>query len=296
MENEEYEYKNLLVPVRHPDDVNRVTELASVILDKGRVTFLTVIEEGNFFEMQKDWRVSSETIEEHRKRIRNKKVRIVPKINYNDTICKGVLEQAEKEDSDLILIGWSKKVNFRSLRKTPLEEIFANSDRDVIAFRNLSESVYDIKKILFPVGYKDYDYGKRLTITSRILKKTGAKCDLVHVREEDETEEDIEEMFRAPKEFMQEMGTDCETRVVEHESVSEALIEESKNYDLIVLGPTGEYVFSRYLFGWMTDEIVNNAECSALVFKEGEQKWKAWLRGVLGGFRKKVENIFSRNS
>ncbi len=296
LEDEEIEFKNLLVPVRHPDDINRVTELASVILDSGRVTFLTVIKEGNFFEMQKDWRTSSQTIESHREKIKNRRIRIIPKINYNDTVCKGVLEQAEKDDSDLILIGWGEKIRFRSLRNTPLEEIFANSDRDVIAFKNLSGTVYDIEKILFPVGYKDYDYRKRLTITSKIMQKTGAKCDFVHVCEDEDSEEDLEEMFSGPKEFMLERGVDCETRVIEHENVSEALIEESKDYDLIVLGPTGEYVFSRYLFGWMTDEIVNNAKCSALVFKEGEQKWKAWIRGVLEGFKKQVKKIFSRKA
>lgn len=290
---DEIKYNNLLVPVRHPDDVNRVTELASILVGRGKITFLTVIKKGNFIEMQKDWRVSSEAIDRHRRMITGRRVRIIPKIRYDDVVWKGVLEEAEEEDSDLILIGWGKKITFRSLRQKPVERIFANSDRDVLAFKNRSGSVQNIKKILFPVGSKDFDYTKKLSITSKIIKETGADCVLTHVLPEDKTEEEAEGIFEKPKEFLNELGIDCETEIIHHNDVSEALIEKSAEYDLIVLGPTREYVFSRYLFGWMTDEIVNNAECSALVLKEGEYKWKAWIRGVFDGFLKEIKNIFT---
>ncbi len=161
----------------------------------------------------------------------------------------------------------------------------------MIAFKNRTDSVRDIQKILFPVGYKDYDYSKRLKITSRIIKKTGADCVLAHVFKEGEGEE-VEKILESPREFMHEKGIDCKTKKIKHKDISEALIDESKDYDLIILGPTKEYVFSRYLFGWMTDKIVNNAECSALVFKEGERKWKAWLRGTFDGFKEKLKSIF----
>lgn len=288
----EHEYKKLLVPVKHPDDVNRVTELASILIDRGRITFLTVIKKGSFFSVQKDWRVSTRAIEEHRKKITNRWIRINPKIRYSDNVWQGVLEQAEEDDSGLILIGWGGKITFRSLRQTPVERIFANSARDVIAFKNRTGSVQDIKRILFPVGYKDYDYSKRLTVAAKIIEKTGAECVLVHVLREGESEANAEEIFQGPKQFMLDLGIDCETKTMRRKNVSKALIEESEGYDLIVLGPTSEYVFSRYLFGWMTDEIVNNVECSALVFKEGEHKWKAWIRGVFDGFKKELKNMF----
>ncbi|KXB08875.1 hypothetical protein AKJ55_00305 [candidate division MSBL1 archaeon SCGC-AAA382M17] len=280
LENE-YNLENLLVPVRHPDDVNRVTELASLLLDRGRITFLTVVEKGSFPSSQKNWRISSDAIERHSRKFKNRWVEIVPRIRYSDSVWEGVLEQAEIDDSDLILIGWGGKITFRSLRQTPMERIFANSDRDVIAFKSRIDSVRNIKRILIPVGYKGYDYTKRLSVTAKIIKETGAECVLTHVNQEEESEEEAEEILQSSKELMRNMGVNSETKILRNEDISEALIEESSDYDLIVLGPTNEYVFSRYLFGWMTDEIVNNVECSALVFKEGERKWKAWLKGVV---------------
>lgn len=290
---ETHEYKDLLVPVRHPDDVNRVTELASTIVDFGKITFLTVIEEGSFFSAQKDWRVSERAIEQHRKKITKRGIRVNPTIRYSENVWEGVLNQADEEDSDLILIGWGEKIKFRSLSQTPLERIFANSNRDVLAFKNRTGDIQNIQKILFPVGNKDYDYSKRLEITSKLIKNTGADCVFVHVLQEDEDQEEAKEILQGPKEFMNERGIDCETKKIKHHDVSEALIEESKGYDLIFLGPTRDYVFSRYLFGWMTDKIVNNADCSALVFKEGEYKWTAWLKGVFSGFIKKLKSPFS---
>lgn len=285
-------FENLLVPVKHPDDVNRITELASALVDRGKITFLTVVEEGGFLSTQKDWRLSTTAIEKHRGRISNRWVKVTPKIRYSDSVWKGIIDQADEEDSDLILLGWTTEINFRSLRQKPMERVFANSDRDVAAFRSLTDNISDIQRIMFPVGYKDYDYSKRLTLIAKLIERFDAECVFTHVLEEGEAEEEAEEVFEGPKKFMEELGIECETEMLKNDDIAEALIEESKNYDLIVLGPSREYVFSRYMFGWLTDGIVNNAECSSLVYKEGEHKWKAWIRGLIDGFVKELKDLF----
>jgi len=293
-ETKEYNYKNMLVPVRHPDDVNRVTDLSSILADGGRIVYLTVIKEGNFLEMQRDWRKSSKVLEKDRSRTIARGTKIIPKVHYSDSVWEGILDQAEEEDSDLIILGWNGKINFRSLRqKTPVERVFTRSNRDVIAFKNQGSGIKDMDKILFPVGYKKYDYKKRLSITAKIMRETGAECSLVHVVQEEETSEEIDDILERPKDYMEEIGVECETKRIEGPSILEALIEESKDYDLMMVGPTREYVLSRYLFGWMTDELVNNADCSALVFKEKENKWKAWVKGVISGMRKEFKNLFT---
>ncbi len=290
---EEKKIENMLVPVRHPDDVNRVTELASVLADGSTIVYLTVIKQGNFLEMQQDWRKSSDVLEKDRSRTFARRAEVIPKIRYSDTVWEGVLDQADEEDSDLIVLGWGGKISLRSLRqKTPVEKIFTQSKRDVLAFKSKDGGVRNIEKILFPVGYKDYDYKKRLSITARIVKNTGAECVLFHVKRENETEKDVKEVFEGPKTFMEELGIDCKTKSVENVDILEALLEESEKHDLMILGPTREYIFSRYLFGWMTDEIVNNAKCSTIVFKEGEHKIKAWIMGVISGFINEVKKFF----
>lgn len=288
------EYKNVLVPVRHPKDVNRIADFAQVIVDQGDITFLTVVKEGNFSEMQSDWRKSSKVVEDYRNRVTSRRININPKIRYNSSVWEGIIEQSNEDESDLILMGWGKKVSFRSLKHTPMENVLSNSDRDVLVFRNKIGDIQDIDEILLPVAYEDYDYSKRLSIIVKLIEKLGAECTLFHVLQEGASEEEAETVFEGPMEFMSERGIECETDSVKHEDVSEALIDESENYDLIVLGPTREYVFSRYLFGWLTDEIVNNAQCSSLVFKESEQPWKAWIKGAFYGFGKEFVNFFRR--
>ncbi len=284
-------FEKLLVPVRHPDDVNRITELASALVGRGDITFLTVIEKGSFLSTQKDWRNATTAIDKHRREISKRWVKIKPKIRHSDSVWKGIVEQADEEDSDLILMGWNAEINFRSLRQKPMERVFAKSSKDVAAFRSQGK-ISEIEKILFPLGYKNYDYSKRLAVTAQLIKSTGAECVFTHVLEEGDTEEDAEEIFEGPKQFMEGLGIECETEVIRHGDVAEALIEESEDYDLIVLGPSREYVFSRYMFGWLTDGIVNNADCSALVYKEGEHKWKAWIRGIFSGFKNELMSIF----
>ncbi|KXA95095.1 hypothetical protein AKJ36_01550 [candidate division MSBL1 archaeon SCGC-AAA259I07] len=288
----EYEYKNLLVPVKHPDDVNRVTELSSVLLDKGRVTFLTVIKKGSFPSVQEDWRKSSRAIENYENKITSRKIRIMPKIRYSNSIWKGIVEQAEEDESDMILMGWGRKITFRSLRQTPVENVLSHSDRDVVVFRNQDSNITNTEKILLPVAYEDYDYSKRLSLVLQLIKSTGAECTLIHILRKGHSREKVEKIFHGPRQYMKERGTECKTKIIENDNIPEALIQESENYDLIVLGPTREYVFSRYMFGWLTDEIVNNAKCSSIVFKEAELPWKAWIKGAIYGLGKELLNFF----
>lgn len=285
-------YENILVPVRHPHDVNRIAELAEALIDRGKITFLTVVEKGGFSEMQRAWRKSSRIIENYEDRVTSRRVMIEPKIRYSESVWKGIIEQAEEDDVDLILMGWGKKITFRSLRQTPVERVLSNSDRDVLVFQSGGGNIQDMGKILLPIAYEDYDYSKRLTIISKLTESMGAECTLMHVLQEGTTEEEVEAIFEGPRKFMKERGIECETAIIEHNDVSEALIEESKKYDLIVLGPTKEYVFSRYMFGWLTDEIVNNAQCSSIVFKEAEVPWKAWIKGAISGLCKEFSNVF----
>ncbi|KXB06088.1 hypothetical protein AKJ52_02580 [candidate division MSBL1 archaeon SCGC-AAA382C18] len=89
---EKHEYKNLLAPAKHPDDVNRITELSSILMNGGRLVYLTVVREKNFLETQKEWRKASKVLEKNRERTFERKARVFPKIRYSDTIWKGVLD------------------------------------------------------------------------------------------------------------------------------------------------------------------------------------------------------------
>lgn len=287
-----HEYKDVLVPVRHPNDVNRIAEFAQTLVNRGRITFMTVVKQDSFVEMQEDWRRSSRVIEEYENRITSRKIQIDTKIRYSDSIWEGIVNQAEDDDSDVILMGWGGKITFRSLRQTPVEKVLSHSDRDVLVFQNQDSEIGNMERILLPVAYQDYDYSKRLSVILQLIKKTDAECTLVHVLKEGHSGDQVEEIFEGPREFMRERGVECEAKIVEDNDVPEALVEESEEYDLILLGPTREYVFSRYMFGWLTDEIVNNSKCSSLVFKEAERPWKAWLKGAIYGFGKEFLNLF----
>ncbi|MFW5912331.1 MAG: universal stress protein [Candidatus Hadarchaeota archaeon] len=286
------EYRNILVPVRHPNDVNRIAEFAQTMVGRGKITFLTVIREDDFMEMQSDWRESSQVIEKYEDRITSRKIRIDTEIRYSDSTWKGIVEQAEEDDSDVILMGWGGKITFRSLRQTPVEKVLSHSDRDVVVFQNQGTKIEGMEKILLPVAYKDYNYSKRLSLILQLIESTGAECTLGHVLLEGRSEEEVEDIFEGPREFMKENGVDVGTKIIEGKEVPDTLIDISSDYDLIVLGPTREYVFSRYMFGWLTDEVVNNSRCSSLVFKEAERPWKAWLRGAIFGLGKEIKNLF----
>jgi len=259
-------YKKALVPIKHPDDVNRLAELVSIILDRGEITFLTVVQNRDFFTMQKNWRTSVNAIEKHKGSIIDRRIDVVPKIRYSDDVAQGIMDQAAEDDSDIIVLGWREEITSWRLGRSHIDRIFADSQRDVIAFKNRTEGIENIDRILFAVGYKDYDYSKRLSFVTKLVNETGAEFVMAHVRKKGGKEENVEDVFAGPKEFLKESGIEPNTKTIIAKSIDSGLIEAAKNYDLIVLGPTQQYLFSKYILMSLTEHIVSSVDCSALVF------------------------------
>jgi nucleotide-binding universal stress UspA family protein len=56
-----------------------------------------------------------------------------------------------------------------------------------------------------------------------------------------------------------------------HKKAEKAIIEKSKDFDLVVLGVTSERVFKEVIFGSVADHVAAKAKCSVLIFHRSDK-------------------------
>ncbi len=67
-----------------------------------------------------------------------------------------------------------------------------------------------------------------------------------------------------------DMGVELEKSLV-HGHPDDLIVEESKNFDLIVIGTHGRSGLSRLLVGSITERVVRHAKCPVLIIKTEEE-------------------------
>jgi nucleotide-binding universal stress UspA family protein len=65
------------------------------------------------------------------------------------------------------------------------------------------------------------------------------------------------------------MGTDStvETRFIEADDVADGIVEESENFDLVVVGATREGLLQQLVFGSIPEEVGKRAEGAVIMAK-----------------------------
>ncbi|MCL7414540.1 MAG: universal stress protein [ANME-2 cluster archaeon] len=61
------------------------------------------------------------------------------------------------------------------------------------------------------------------------------------------------------------------------DSVEDTIVRQSKHNDLIILGPSTEWLLHDVLFGSLPDRIINRSHCSILIVKQPEQRAESWI-------------------
>lgn len=89
----------------------------------------------------------------------------------------------------------------------------------------------------------------------------------------------VEELIRGE---LGEVEANIEARVVQADSVADAVLEEAASgYDLLIIGAPEKAIWHSWLGGATADEIVERAPCSVLLVKEQQQEPSSLLERVL---------------
>ncbi|HLB71734.1 MAG TPA: universal stress protein [Candidatus Methanoperedens sp.] len=79
---------------------------------------------------------------------------------------------------------------------------------------------------------------------------------------------------------------DCDIEIAG--SIEDAILKKSRGYDLIIIGPSTEWILRDVLFGSLPDKIIKESGCSVLILKQPEQRAEPWIKMIWNNIQKRV--------
>jgi glucosyl-3-phosphoglycerate synthase len=152
---------------------------------------------------------------------------------------EGIIDAAYDEKCNLIMLGWDGSVDTpSSLYGATIDEIARKAPRDLLIVRPGKSRKF--KRILVPLRGKPH---ARLTldVAISVAKKFKAKVTVMHILREGSSDSVVEKQRRSLATYLEKsMQSDVEVEVLAvcSRNVAQAIIETSKNFDLVVIGAT----------------------------------------------------------
>jgi len=182
-------------------------------------------------------------------------------------VADGLVDSTLAHDADLLLLGWQGGFTLGRIANTPVRRVLAGLPADVAVLRD--RGMGEVRRVLVPWG------GGRharlgLELALRVASAGGARIDLLRAvrddvdpaREEQEVRDDVAPLLAGA-------DVDLHVQVVQTDDVTSTITETagSGEYDLVVIGASGESGLRSVLFGTIPDVIADAAPCSVLLVR-----------------------------
>lgn len=135
-----------------------------------------------------------------------------------------------------------------------------------------------IRKILCPTKGKGPHGKLTWDIVKPLAATFGAEVTIMHVTPAGKTGTIPEQLKKAVS--MEYEGIQYQVKIMQSANPVAEILEESKGYDLVVIGTSESSVFQRILFGSKPRKIAENCSCSVMMVRKntGIRSWfKRWF-------------------
>lgn len=184
-------------------------------------------------------------------------------------IDDAILHEITDSDSDAVLLGWRSRRSQRAdiVLGGTVDTVVREADCDVLVER-VGPVSKETESILVPMaGGPHAEFASE--IARAIAHTTGGRIELASVVDPDASETEREQAHDVIERTVAEMGTDStvETRFIEADDVADGIVEESENFDLVVVGATREGLLQQLVFGSIPEEVGKRAEGAVIMAK-----------------------------
>jgi APA family basic amino acid/polyamine antiporter len=207
------------------------------------------------------------------KEAKKQAVKIHKKIIISHDAAQAVTDFAATAKSTLIVMSWTGHILKGRVGTSIHHKVLMNAPCDVSIVK--PKNFKKIEKILVPIGLGDHD--QRLRLAGRIAKATSASITLLSVippGENGKIRQRLEEVQRKADETC---SMTTEKEIVFSSKIGEILIEKSRSFDLLIIGPSRDWILRGALLGSLPDRIADNAQCTVLMMKQPELIAESWL-------------------
>ena len=280
----------VLVALANPDNVPQLIELASQIaIDRdGEIVALRVaIVPEQLPPQLEDSYVERErrVLEQAHAVALNGQVPVTSLVRVGHNAARAILETARERDCDLILLGWKGYTSTtKKILGEVVDDVVNHARADVMLVKQADHQ--PLRRFLLPSAGGEHARRAEDYIAS-VLRTTDSSVTLCSVAHPDAADKECEEVDKrladASARLSKAVGRESrvERRLIRHKSVTVGVIEESTDYDAVVVGAAGGSIYPHILFGSIPESIAKRCPRTVILVKR-HTPVKALMGRVIG--------------
>lgn len=198
------------------------------------------------------------------------RVRATPIIRIDDDASQGISRAAKEQGASLIVMGWSPTTSLRArLFGNVIDQVFWASHCPVAVMRLLDQPV-NIHKILVPVKDLSVQALRVIQFAELFADANQAEVTLLHVCDRRTRVAQIEEFERQIATLMTQITYRAQPQIktVRDEDVAKVILEESVEFDLLVLRSTRRRTIGGLAVSDVTTEVIKKSVGSIVLLGE----------------------------
>ncbi|WP_132059245.1 universal stress protein [Halorussus amylolyticus] len=183
------------------------------------------------------------------------------------SVARGVLHAVSELDCDCLVVGWQDRTRENAILGTNVDRIVRRSDADVLV-EKIGAVANGVDAVLLPVAESpNADFAA--SVARAIAVANDARIDLLRVVESGREEEDAaSELLASWTERLADVRVETAVRVSD-DGVADAIVAESKERDVTVLGATRTGRLRRQIVGSTPQEVGRRAKGTVIIAKKG---------------------------
>ncbi len=201
-------------------------------------------------------------------------------LRVSHTIYQGILDSVLDNRGNLLILGAAREKPRRQLLGKVLDPLLQEvpCDVGVMKIRDNSRP----KKLLVPTAGGP-NAGLAFELGCSIARQNKGRLTLLQVIADEKERDRAETSLRETKKEGNCRGVEIEEKVVVSGDVFDAILEESRNCDLILIGASRQGLWNRVRFGTLPEKLMRMTDRQILFTRRYEGRILSWLRRFIAG-------------
>jgi nucleotide-binding universal stress UspA family protein len=199
-------------------------------------------------------------------------------IRLSHSVARGIISSVKDKKTDLLILGWKGIVGRGYEMGSNLDNVIENIPCDLMVIKP-GKKKREIKKILLPSNGGCHSM-MAAELARNLAAAHGARVTLMNVNRGGK--EDISRIKRRLRPIMKQCnGNPFDLKIVDGRDVVKTIVNEAREYDVVILGATNEGLFQQMLFGRVPERITSSCENTVILVKK-DMGMRLWLKRWLG--------------
>lgn len=262
---------SLLAPVALPGSGAAMARLAATLVDRtdGKLVALHLIRPADHDALRSGLgdveAAPNQTLTPLIEEAQRVRLKVEPVSFVTRDVAADIAQIAAAQHVDLVLMGFHKSVFGKTMLGGTVHRVMTQCEADIGVF--VDRGFEKARRILVPYLGSDHD---RLSIelAGRMSANTGAEVVILHVVAPSRNGRTLDAKGLIERTFTDPaIARKVTVQVVENRSPVAAVLEQARQFDLVVIGVSERWGLASHLFGWRPERIARESPTSLLIVR-----------------------------